>query len=160
VTQIREYRPADVQAVVDLSLRAWTPVFASLERILGRELFTRLHGEWRGFQETAVRGELADGAVHAWVAEAGPGVIGFVTAALRDPQRGLGEIGMLAVDPGAQDRGVGTALTEFATDWLRRSGMRVAMVGTGGDPSHAPARRVYEKAGYTLLPLARYFRAL
>ena len=30
------HRPADVQAVVDLSLRAWTPVFASLERILGR----------------------------------------------------------------------------------------------------------------------------
>jgi GNAT superfamily N-acetyltransferase len=160
VTQIREYRPPDAQAVVDLSLRAWTPVFASLERILGRELFTRLHGEWRGYQETAVRGELADGAVHAWVAETGSGVIGFVTAALRDPQRGLGEIGMLAVDPGAQDRGVGTALTEFATDWLRSSGMRVAMVETGGDPGHAPARRVYQKAGYTLLPVARYFKAL
>jgi GNAT superfamily N-acetyltransferase len=160
VTQIREYRPADAQAVVDLSLRAWTPVFASLERILGRELFTRLHGEWRGYQETAVRGELADGAVHAWVAESGPGVVGFVTAALRDPQRGLGEISMLAVDPDAQDRGVGTALTEFATDWLRGSGMRVAMVETGGDAGHAPARRVYEKAGFTLLPVARYFRAL
>lgn len=160
MTQIREYRPADAQAVVDLSLRAWTPVFTSLERILGRELFARLHGDWRGYQETAVRGELADGAVHAWVAETGPGVIGFVTAALRDPQRGLGEIGMLAVDPDAQDRDVGTALTEFATDWLRSSGMRVAMVETGGDAGHAPARRVYEKAGYTLLPVARYFRAL
>ena len=160
MTQIREYRPADAQAVVDLSLRAWTPVFDSLERILGRELFARLHGDWRGYQETAVRGELADGAVHAWVAETGPGVIGFVTAALRDPRRGLGEIGMLAVDPDAQDRGVGTALTEFATDWLRSSGMRVAMVETGGDAGHATARRVYEKAGYTLLPVARYFRAL
>jgi hypothetical protein len=29
VTQIREYRTADAQAVVDLSLRAWTPVFIS-----------------------------------------------------------------------------------------------------------------------------------
>ena len=48
MTQIREYRPADVQAVVDLSLRAWTPVFASLERILGWELFTRLHGNGVG----------------------------------------------------------------------------------------------------------------
>jgi hypothetical protein len=26
--------------------------------------------------------------------------------------------------------------------------MRVATVGTGGDPSHAPARRAYEKAGF------------
>jgi hypothetical protein len=52
------------------------------------------------------------------------------------------------------------ALTGKATDWLRVSGMRVAMIDTGGDPGHAPARRVYEKAGYALLPVARYFKAL
>jgi RimJ/RimL family protein N-acetyltransferase len=38
--------------------------------------------------------------------------------------------------------------------------MRVAMVETGLDPGHAPARRVYQKAGYTLLPVARYFKPL
>jgi RimJ/RimL family protein N-acetyltransferase len=38
--------------------------------------------------------------------------------------------------------------------------MTVAMVKTGGDPGHAPARRVYEKAGYTFLPIARYFKNL
>ena len=67
---------------------------------------------------------------------------------------------MLAVDPAAQDRGTGTALTEFATAWLRDAGMRIAMVETGGDDGHAAARRVYERAGYALLPVARYFRAL
>ena len=67
---------------------------------------------------------------------------------------------MLAVDPDAQGRGIGTALTEVATSWLREAGMMVAMVETGSDPGHAPARRVYEKAGYRLLPVARYFKAL
>jgi len=67
---------------------------------------------------------------------------------------------MLAVDPASQHRGLGTALTEFGTGWLRDAGMRVAMIGTGGDPGHAPARRVYEKADYTLIPMARYFKAL
>jgi hypothetical protein len=38
--------------------------------------------------------------------------------------------------------------------------MRVAMVETGGDPGHTAARRVYENADYTLLPVARYFKAL
>ena len=52
------------------------------------------------------------------------------------------------------------ALTEVATGWLRDAGMTMAMVETGGDPGHAPARRVYEKANYTLLPGARYFKAL
>jgi len=72
----------------------------------------------------------------------------------------FGEIAMLAVDPACQHRGLGTALTEFGTAWLRDAGMRVAMIGTGGDPGHAPARRVYAKADYTLIPMARYFKAL
>jgi len=67
---------------------------------------------------------------------------------------------MLAVDPAYQRQGAGAALTEAATSWLRASGMRVAMVETGGDPGHAPARRVYQRAGSTALPVARYFKAL
>jgi GNAT superfamily N-acetyltransferase len=67
---------------------------------------------------------------------------------------------MVAVDPGASGRGLGTALTQHATDWLRAQGMQTAMVGTGGDAGHAAARRTYAKAGYTLMPLARYFKAL
>jgi hypothetical protein len=43
---------------------------------------------------------------------------------------------------------------------MRESGMRVAMIGTGGDPGHAPARRAYDKAGYTALPSVQYFKAL
>jgi GNAT superfamily N-acetyltransferase len=67
---------------------------------------------------------------------------------------------MLAVDPRDQRRGIGSALTELATGWLRDAGMRVAMVETGGDLGHAPARHVYEQANHTLLPVARYFKAL
>ena len=94
-----------------------------------------------------------------WVAEAAPGPAGFVAAKL-DRDRLVGEVHMLAVDPAAQDRGIGTTLTEVATDWLRTSGMRVAMIDTGGDSGHAPARHVYEKVEYVLLPIARYFKAL
>ncbi|HEX6526906.1 MAG TPA: GNAT family N-acetyltransferase [Streptosporangiaceae bacterium] len=159
--RIREYAPPDQEAVIALSLRAWAPVFASLEQALGRELFSRLHPDWRQDQEKAVRAALTDPAMRVWVAEApdGPGPIGFVAATLHQ-KRLIGEIHMLAVDPAHQHRGAGAVLTEAATDWLRRSGMRVAMVETGGDPGHAPARRLYQQAGYTALPVARYFRTL
>src|SRR5918994_924829 len=63
-------------------------------------------------------------------------------------------------DPDYQGGGIGTALTEFALDRLEDAGMKVAMVETGGDPGHAAARRTYEKAGYVLLPIARYFKSL
>lgn len=38
--------------------------------------------------------------------------------------------------------------------------MAVAMVETGGDEGHAPPRELYEQAGFTQLPLARYFKKL
>ena len=156
---IRSYEPDDEDAVVELSLRAWAPVFASMESILGSELSARLHGDWRAYQGKAVRETLAKPGMTVWVAEQS-GVVGFVTAWIADPERKVGEIYMLAVDPTSQVRGVGTALTEHATRWLREAGMRVAMISTGGDPGHAPARRVYEKADYTLLPAAGYYKAL
>jgi GNAT superfamily N-acetyltransferase len=159
--RIREYQPSDSEAVVALSLRAWAPVFNSMEQVLGHEIFVRLHGEdWRQYQARSVRDVLADNEMRVWVAGADRPVRGFVAAKLLDRERRLGEIVMLAVDPDSQHHGLGTALTEFATGWLRDSGMLVAMIGTGGDPGHAPARRVYEKADYTLIPMARYFKAL
>jgi GNAT superfamily N-acetyltransferase len=72
----------------------------------------------------------------------------------------MSEISMMAVDPDHQGRGVGTALTEFAVGWIREAGLSVAMVETGGDPGHAPARRTYEKAGLRMLSIARYFKKL
>ena len=55
---------------------------------------------------------------------------------------------------------VGSRLTEFAADHMRRCGMDIAVVETGGDPGHAPARGLYGDEGFTLLPIARYLRLL
>jgi ribosomal protein S18 acetylase RimI-like enzyme len=95
-----------------------------------------------------------------WVAEVGASTVGFVAVELDHPERGMGEICMLAVDPDYQGGGIGTALSEFALERLKEAGMRMAMVETGGDPGHGAARRTYEKAGYVLLPIARYFKYL
>jgi hypothetical protein len=51
-------------------------------------------------------------------------------------------------------------LTKVATEHMRSRGMDIAVIETGGDPGHAPARAAYETAGFTLLPIARYFRLL
>jgi hypothetical protein len=48
---------------------------------------------------------------------------------------------------------------EHALDRLREGGMRFARVGTGLDPAHAPARRAYKKAGFSIqLPSVEYYR--
>jgi len=146
--------------VVDLSLRAWAPAFASLERALGSEIFGRQHPNWREDQRRAVEEVCAAKKGLVWVAEVDGTAVGFVALKLHHPERSMGEISMLAVDPDHQSRGIGTALTEFALDRLKEGGMTVAMVETGGDRGHAAARRTYEKAGYVHLPIARYFKNL
>ncbi len=159
---IKEYRHSEEDIVVDFAIRSWAPVFASVKEVLGGDLFGRLHsgeGGWRGYQEAAIRRALTDPSMRTWVAAVEATVVGFVSARLTG-DRQIGEIFILAVDPRWQGGGIGTALTDTATDWLRQSGARVAMVETGGDPGHAAARRVYEKADYTILPIARYFKAL
>ena len=158
--RVRPIEDRDADAVVDLSLWAWTPVFASLEQVLGFEIFGRLHPDWREDQRRMVGDVCAAQKGRVWVAEVGASAVGFVAVEVCDPERSMGEISMLAVDPDYQGSGIGTALTEFALDRLKDAGMTVAMVETGGDPGHAAARRTYEKAGYVHLEIARYFKNL
>jgi GNAT superfamily N-acetyltransferase len=67
---------------------------------------------------------------------------------------------MVAIDPSYQNRGLGTELTRVATDWIRDEGLPVAIISTGGDEGHAPARRAYEKAGYAAVPSVNFLKAL
>ncbi len=127
---------------------------------MGSEIFRRQHPDWREDQRRAVEEVLSAKKGRVWVAEVDAGVVGFVAVEFNHPERSMGETSMLAVDPDHHGGGIGTALTEFALERLRDAGMRVAMVETGGDAGHAAARRTYEKAGYALLPIARYFKNL
>lgn len=146
--------------MVSLSLRAWAPVFASIQRAMESEVYEQFYPEgWRESQRRAVEAVLAPNKARVWVAEIGASTVGFVAVELH-PESGMGEIYMLAVDPDYQGVGVGTTLTEFALAWIQDAGMAIAMVETGGDPGHAAARRTYEKAGYGHLPIARYFKKL
>jgi GNAT superfamily N-acetyltransferase len=86
--------------------------------------------------------------------------VGFVAIALNAFHQRMGVIDIIGVDPDYQRRGISSALTEIAAKHVRDRGMDIAVVETGGDPGHAPARAAYETAGFTLLPIARYFRLL
>lgn len=156
---IRPLTAADGEAVVDLSLRAWAPVFASFEHVLGRAVYARLYPDWLTSQADAVRATCTAGQAQVWVAEVGGQPAGFV-AVLTDHAEQTGEVDMIAVDPAHQRQGIAAALMDRAVAHLRRDGCTLAVVATGGDPGHAPARRTYERADFTPLPLVRYYKTL
>ncbi len=95
--------------------------------------------------------------INVWVAIDNDSTVGFVAVKLH-PEDTMGEIYMVAVEPDFQRKGIGSALIEYALNWMKSAGMSIAMVETAGDSGHATARHTYEKAGFELFPVARYFK--
>ncbi|MUG95206.1 GNAT family N-acetyltransferase [Scytonema sp. UIC 10036] len=158
--RIEPYDPCHLDAVKSLSLRAWTPVFDSIQKAMDIDVYRSFYPDgWRVSQLHAVESVCTSCDMKVWVAIDSSSTVGFVAVKLHE-QSSMGEIYMIAVDPDYQRQGIGTALVEFALDWMKVAGMSVAMVETGGDPGHSPARCTYEKLGFSLFPVARYFKKL
>jgi GNAT superfamily N-acetyltransferase len=158
--QIEPYEDSQLNAVKNLSLRAWAPVFDSIQKVLDIDVYRLFYPDgWRVSQLNAVESVCAAEDTKVWVAIDSGVTLGFVAVKLH-PEDSMGEIYMIAVDPDYQHQGIGTALGKFALDWMKAAGMSVAMVETGGDPGHAPARCTYEKLGFGHMAIARYFKKL
>ncbi|MGC9349990.1 MAG: GNAT family N-acetyltransferase [Anaerolineae bacterium] len=155
---LRAFHEADVDALLDIAVAAWTPVYESFRSMLGEELFEVAFPGWQHEKRrqiaSACRGE--HGAV-VIVVEAEGEPVGFASYYL-NCRTHVGEIGNNAVHPAYQGRGIGTRLYRHVIAEMREAGMAAVKVTTGGDPSHAPARRAYEKAGFTgAIPSVTYY---
>jgi len=156
--RIRPFVGGDIKQIVELSLLAWEQIFESFEKVLGASIFPILYPDWRKSQAEGVEGACkATDKYHTLVAELDGRAVGFITYELKGE---MGEVVLLAVHPEFQRRGIATQLNQAALAEMKAAGMKMAVAETGGEEGHAPARRAYEKAGYTGLPLVRYFKAL
>ena len=159
-SQIHSFVDTDLDEIIKLSLLAWEPVFHSFQQILGPKIYPIIYPDWRKSQREGVATTCKDNEkVNVLVAEVDGKVVGFLAYECQ-PKDKTGEVLLLAVHPEYQNLGIGTELNTFALQAMKEGGMIMAVVGTGGDESHAPARRSYEKAGYTALPLVRYYKEL
>jgi GNAT superfamily N-acetyltransferase len=144
----RPFERDDFPAMQAVRKAAYAPVFRSFREIVGPEIaavaFAKADEEHVAYLDSLC--EPQDGR-HLFVALVGDTIVGFCTYTLNREKR-TGEIGLNAVHPDYAGRGIGTKMYAFALERMKEAGMLVAEVGTGGDPSHAPARRAYEKVGF------------
>ena len=127
---------------------AYKPVFQSFRSIVGEKIaLVALSNVEREQAELLNQICEAKSSHNVFVVEHSSEIVAFCSVTF-DQKSKVGVIDLNAVHPDYQGRGIGTWMYEFALDQLRAAGMSVATVGTGGDPSHAPARRAYEKAGF------------
>ena len=156
-----EFRDADLETVVEFSLRAWAPVFASIREVLGDDIFLRLHPDWKAGQAEAVRSSCTSGDRDVVVAVVGDRTVGFMAIALNAFHERMGVIDIIGVDPDYQRRGISSRLTEFAKEHMRKSwnGYRRGRNGRRSRPrpgsSGLREGRVHAVAYISLLPASR-----
>lgn len=160
IIEIRPYRASHRSSILDLSMRAWEPVFDDLKPAVSSYVYEAFYPQgWAKRQSGDIEALLAAEGDRVSVAVAGDKVLGWIGVRFH-PTDQMGEIYILAVDPEHQGKGIGTALIEYALGQMRAAGMSIAMVETGDDPGHKSSRATYERAGFERWPVARYFRKL
>lgn len=158
---IRAFEPGDLERLQEIREAAFAPVFRSFRELLGEEIASVALAK-EEIEQAKLLDEICKGEPgrEVYVVECDGGIVAFCGLYLNTETK-VGEIDLNAVHPDHQGQGIGSHMYAFVLDRLKEAGMVVATVGTGGDASHAPARRAYEKAGFgPSIPNVYLYRSL
>jgi len=143
----RPVRQDEVDAIAEIAVQAWSPIYDLRRRTMGEDLFGRLHGQWRERKAAEVRDAARQRPDCVWVTELEGRVVAFSTFRM-DEANGVGELCNNAVDPAFQGRGIGKRQHVSVLKLLAERGMKYVTVLTGLDDAHGPARKTYESVGF------------
>ena len=141
---IRPFKEDDCPAIEQIVREIWSMgIDAALE-----EQYGLIGGkEWKDWVSKTITDFLRATPSQAYVIEADGETAGFGSYRLNSEKR-IGEIQYNGVNPRFRGRGLGKKLLEHGLTKLKENGIRLAVVSTGLNEGHAPARNMYEKAGF------------
>ena len=143
---IRNATPADVDRIAEIATLAWQPVFDEFHRAAGDENYDIMFPLGNKRKDPELRRICAECPDNVIVTEVDGVVAGFATYFVVGEK--FGEVGNNAVHPDYQGQGIGSGHMEEIFRRLKGAGCELVKVFTGMDPAHAPARAMYEKAGF------------
>ncbi len=140
-------------ALVELAISAGVYSRFRVDPHVTDEKFTAMYRLWI---DRSVQHELADIVFVASLgdreAAPGSGLGGMITLS---EDRGLANIGLIAVAAKARGMGIGSALMHAGLRWIQDRGAREAQVVT--QLANLPACRLYERSGYQLSRVEHYY---
>ena len=141
--KIRRAKAEDKARVSEIARDAWRAIFEGFKAQLGDEIYGTVYADDPLEKKAeAVRASLDSGM--CFVAEYEGEVVGFATFMIN------GKVGMLSNNAVAlRGHGIAGMLHDRVFEEFKSRGCTVAGVTTGLDEAHAPARRAYEKDGFT-----------
>ena len=151
-------REEHIDAAGNIAIKAWEPIRREYKEMLGKKLYEAFFDDWQTNKRNSVINSLKSGRGYVVLVEGT--VAGFISYRV-DESTKTGEILENAVDSRFSGMGIGTMMYNFVIEKMREEGMLFAVVTTGADNTHAPARRSYEKAGFEkYLSSVKYFREI
>lgn len=152
---IRRSTAADAEALAAIAKDAWKPIFDGYKVQLSEEIFPLMYPVDPLEKKQKEVAEAAAGE-HCFVAEYEGRVVGFATYEID------GEVGTLMSNAVAlRGHGIAGLLHTRVFEEMKACGCKAVTVRTGLDAAHAPARRAYEKDGFTnSLPSVQYYKML
>ena len=142
-------RPAvqdDADILVEIAKNEWKAIYDGFRQQMGDELFYIFYPDSAAAKEEQIRNNVASG--NCFVTECDGKIAGFIHYAYSEATR-IGTISNNAVSAEFRGKGIGPRQYEFIFEKLRSLGAAAVKVTTGLDEAHAPARRAYEKAGFS-----------
>ena len=143
---IRPATPADTDTLVKIALNEWKAIYEGYRQQMGDELYFTFFPDCNADKEGQIRKNVSDG--NCFVTECDGKIAGFITCLYSESKK-IGTISNNAVSAEFRGKGIGPRQYEFVFDRLRSLGAIAVMVTTGLDEAHAPARRAYEKVGFS-----------
>ncbi len=146
---IRFCREEDLETLSAIAKAAWMRIFDGFEERIGKDLYNVVNPDCRNSKGPWLRKYFAEHPDRIYVAERNGRIVGFISFFFNENTK-VGIISNNAVDPDCGEKGVGQEMYKAVLQRFRDEGMKAAMVTTGLDDAHAPARRAYERAGFHL----------
>ena len=157
---IRELnKDSDYISINKISAQAWEPIYLHRKNIMDGDIFFSLYKDGPNNKANLLEKWCRENKNNIRLAEKDGEVIGFVTWERFNNE--TVQLSNNAVLPSFHGTGVGSQLYQWFFEFAKKEGFKYCFVFTGDDPAHVPARKAYEKNGFSSpLKTMRLFKRL
>lgn len=135
----------------EITVACYTPIHESFIEMVGKEAYQEIYYDskkpWPERKIQQNHKLFREHPAWIWVLENKGRIIGYVSFKTR-PEKNHGIFDNNGILPSHAGQGWGKFMYRYVLNYFRNQGLKFALVETGLDDSHIPARRAYEGVGF------------
>ncbi|MHA1993020.1 MAG: GNAT family N-acetyltransferase [Candidatus Hodarchaeales archaeon] len=148
---LRHAKKIDFSQIDEITVICYSAIYQSFVEMVGKDVFQGIYYNselpWPESKKIQNHNLFAEHPDWIWVLEEQEHLFGYVSFKLK-PEKNYGIFDNNGVLPTHAGQGWGKFMYRHVLKFFRSTGLRFALVETGLDAAHIPARRAYEAVGF------------